>query len=211
MADSYITNQEWRYATKFFDSNKKIKEEDLEFLKKAIQLSVSSYGLQPYKVIVVESKEIREKLKSVSWEQSQITDASHLMVFANNAHISDIEVDEYINLISHTRSVSVDKLADYANAMKSTVASLDEHSKKQWTAKQSYIAMANVISAAAELKIDACPMEGFMAKEYDKILGLEGTGYTSAVIVTLGYRSEKDTTQSLAKVRKPKEKLFIHL
>jgi nitroreductase len=205
---NYIENLNWRYATKQFDSTKKISNEDLEKLKEAIQLSASSYGLQPYKILIVEDTETREKLKEASWGQSQITDASQLIVFANMTDFDESLVDDYILNTSNTRNIDASNLKDYADLMKSQLNPLPKEMKAFWTAKQTYIALGNLLSAAADFKIDACPMEGFDAKKYNEILDLNSQNLNASVVATVGYRSEKDDTQHYKKVRKSKKELF---
>jgi nitroreductase len=205
---NYIENLNWRYATKQFDSTKKISNEDLEKLKEAIQLSASSYGLQPYKILIVEDTETREKLKAASWGQSQITDASQLIVFANMTDFDESLVDDYILNTSNTRNIDASNLKDYADLMKSQLNPLPKEMKAFWTAKQTYIALGNLLSAAADFKIDACPMEGFDAKQYNEILDLNSQNLNASVVATVGYRSEKDDTQHYKKVRKSKKELF---
>ncbi len=205
-----IENLKWRYATKKFDTSKTISNEDFETLKKAMQLTASSYGLQPYKILNIEDKEIREKLCAASWNQSQIEDASHMIVLANMTDFGDELVDNYFDNVIDTRNVTKEDVTDYANTIKSTIGQLSQEQKAVWTAKQAYIVVGNLLSAAAQLKIDACPMEGFQSEEYNKILDLNSKNLNAAVVVTLGYRSEEDETQHYKKVRKPENKLFIN-
>ncbi|WP_396637185.1 NAD(P)H-dependent oxidoreductase [Maribacter sp. R77961] len=206
-----LENRNWRYATKKFDNSKKISDEDLELLLEATQLSASSYGLQPYHVFVITDTTIREQLKPVSWGQSQITDASHLLVFANQSDFGGELVDDYLQNVSETRNIPIEELKGYGEFAKSKLLDLPLSSKETWTAKQVYIALGNVMQAAAELKIDTCPMEGFEAEAYNKILGLDGKNMNTAVVLPIGYRSAEDETQHYVKVRKSKQTLFTHL
>ncbi len=208
---NYIKNQEWRYATKKFDSKKKISNEDLAYIKQAIQLSVSSYGLQPYRVLIIEDEDIRKQLLPVSWNQSQITDASHLVVFCNYINGEHGMIDDYIELIAKTRNIDKEALMGYGDFMKTKIDEKSPEEQFNWSKNQTYIALANLLSACASLKIDACPMEGFDSEEYNKILGLTEKGLNASVIATIGYRSDEDETQYLAKVRKPIANLFEEL
>ena len=208
---TFIENQNWRYATKKFDITKKISSEDLQILKEAIRLSSSSYGLQPYKVIIIENNELREKLQPVSWGQSQIVDASQLIIFANQTNIGDGEIDAYLENISKIRQIPVESLAGYGGFMKSKITALTTEQKSIWTAKQAYLALANLLNAAAELKIDVTPMEGFESEKYNEILNLTEKGLNAAVVATIGYRHNDDATQHYKKVRKSMEELFINL
>lgn len=206
--NSVIEHRTWRYATKKFDATKKVSEQDLETLLEATRLSASSYGLQPYHVFVISDQEVREQLKPASWGQSQITDASHLIVFANTKDFGEELVDDYLAKVSETRNIPSEGLKGYSDFMKSKLMDLPEELKNQWTAKQAYIAFGNLMQAAAELKIDTCPMEGFEPEKYNEILGLEEKNLNAAVVLAIGYRSEEDATQHLPKVRKSKEELF---
>ena len=204
-----LENLNWRYATKKFDATKKISASDLNTLKEAVRLSASSYGLQPYKVVIVENPEIREKLKVAAYGQTQITDASQLFVFANDLNLGAVSVDNYINNISETRGVPADALAGFSDMMKGTIANLSDDAKNIWTAKQTYIALGTLLSAASELKIDATPMEGFNAAQFNEILGFDKLGLNASVIATVGYRHDEDDAQHYKKVRKSHEELFI--
>ena len=203
-----IKNLKWRYATKHFDPTKKVKNQDLKNLKEAVQLSVSSYGLQLYKVLVVEDKDLREKLKPVSWGQNQITDASHLIVFCNYTNVEDKHIDNYLKLTATSNGISTDSLNGYGDFMKGKISEMDNDEVENWTRRQTYLAMGNLLNACAELKIDACPMEGFEAEKYNDILGLTKHNLNAAVIAPIGYRSKNDNTQFRPKVRKSLTELF---
>ena len=204
----YIENLNWRYATKKFDISKKIPLETLEELKDAIQLSASSYGLQPYEILIIEDEEIRKKLRDASWGQSQITDASQLVVFANMTDFDESLVDDYISNVGITRNLDTANLKGYGDFMKTKLKPLPKDTKATWTAKQTYLALGNLLSAAADFKIDACPMEGFDSDKYNEILGLDSQNLNASVIATIGYRSKEDETQHYKKVRKSKNELF---
>lgn len=208
---NFITNQKWRYATKKFDASKKISNEDFETLKEAIQLSTSSYGLQPYKIFIIENPEIRAQIQPAAWGQTQIVDASYLLVFANITNFGETEIDNYINLMSETRGISVESVKGYADFMKMKITGLPEEQRNIWTSKQTYLALANLMNAAAELKIDVTPMEGFEPEKVNEILGLPAKGLNASLLATIGYRHEDDATQHYAKVRKPIHELFINL
>jgi len=206
--NTFLENQNWRYATKKFDATKKISTEDLDKLKEAIQLSTSSYGLQPYKVLIIENPEIRAQLQPVSWGQSQIIEASHLFVFANMVDVQDNHIDEYMNNMAQTRGLNIEDLKGYCDFMKSKIVNLPIEIKSNWTSKQTYLALGNLLNAAAELKIDVTPMEGFEPEKYNEILGLDKFGLNASLVATLGYRHEEDATQHYPKVRKPINELF---
>ena len=208
---NFIQDANWRYATKKFDATKKVSNEDLDTLKEAIRLSSSSYGLQPYKVIFVENPELRAQLQPVSWGQTQIVDASHLIVFANVTNIGETEIDAYFKNLTETRNIPMEALQGYADFMKSKITSLSEEAKNIWTSKQTYLALGNLLNAAAELKIDVTPMEGFEPEQYNEILGLKKLGLNASLVAPIGYRHEEDATQHYVKVRKSNEELFLNI
>lgn len=209
--NNYIKQLKWRYATKKFDISKKVSGDDLEQLLEAVQLSASSYGLQPYHVFVISDPEIRKLLKPVCWDQSQIVEASHLIVFTNKTSFSEELVDTYLQNVSQTREIPQDNLKGYGDFMKSKLLALTDEEKARWTSRQTYIALGNLLSAAALLKIDACPMEGFNPEAVNKILRLEEKQLNAAVIAAVGYRSGEDETQHYKKVRRSKKELFTQL
>ncbi len=203
-----INNLKWRYATKKFDQSKKVSPSDLSKLKEAIQLSVSSYGLQLYKVIIINDQELRENLKPVSWNQDQITTASHLFVFCNYTEIKQSDIDDFIRITSQSRNIDFEQMKGYGEFIMSKLNEKSDMQKKCWLERQPYIALANLLMACAELKIDACPMEGFEPDKYNEILGLNEKGLNACVIATIGYRSPDDHSQKFPKVRRPADKLF---
>ncbi|WP_300436665.1 NAD(P)H-dependent oxidoreductase [Christiangramia sp.] len=204
----YNEDLNWRYATKKFNPEKEISQEDLNILLESVQLTASSYGLQPYELIVVKNPEIREKLKAAAWNQTQITDASYLLVFANLQSVTESYVSTYLDNIANTRNLTREDLKGMEDMIKNTTLKLPAEKQQEWAAKQAYIALGNLLSAAANLKIDTCPMEGFDAGKFDEILGLKDKNLTTAVIAPIGYRSEEDNYQHLAKVRKSKKDLI---
>ncbi len=208
---NFITNQNWRYATKKFNATKKISTQDLNTLKEAIRLSTSSYGLQPYQVIIVENPELRAQLLPAAYGQSQVIDASHLIIFANETNVDDQTINKYINRISETRGIPAESLASFGDYMKGGINSMPQDVKNIWAAKQTYLALGNLLNAAAELKIDITPMEGFVPAKVNEILGLDKLNLNATLMATIGYRHEEDTTQHYKKVRKSNEELFITL
>ena len=204
-----IENLKWRYATKKFDKDKKVSESDFRKLQEVIQLTATSFGLQFYKVLNVTDPEVREQLQKVSFGQPQITEASHLLVFGHYSDISDKDVDEFIEFIAQERDLKVDMLQDYSQMMKGYINSRPD--KYAWAARQTYLVLGTLMMAAAEMKIDTCPIEGFDENQYDKILGMKEKGLKTAVTVALGYRSKDDEYQHATKVRRPMEDLFLEI
>lgn len=203
-----IKNLKWRYATKKYDTSKKVKSEDLEIIKEAIQLSATSYGLQLFKVLIIEDPAVRERLRPVSWGQPQITDASHLLVFCGYNDVTDEDVDAYINLKAQIQDVEVASLKGSSDFMKMKMKEKSSEEKQYWTAKQTYIALSNALNACAELQLDSTPMEGFEPESYNEILGLKEKNLNADVVLAIGYRSEEDDLQSAKKIRKPLEDIF---
>jgi nitroreductase len=202
----------WRYATKQFDPNRKINDADWATLETALQLSPSSGGLQPWKFIVVTDPAARAKLRPASYGQPQITDASHVVVFASKNNFSEADVDAHIKRIAEVQGAPIEALAPLRGMLVGgIVQSQDETARNAWARNQAYIALGNLLTSAALLGIDACPMEGFDRAQYDEILGLKAKGFSSAVIATLGYRLPTDKYASAPKVRFPKEQVFLNV
>ena len=199
--NSFIDALNWRYATKKFDSAKKISEKDLNELLESARLSASSFGLQPWKFVVVEDKNLREKLKGEGFGQPQITDASHLIVLCSIRNLDEKYIKKYIEHVAKIRGISVDALKGSEDMMVGFAKQIGKQAMLEWTKKQTYIALGTLLSACALKKIDASPMEGFNPEKFDEILGLEKLGLASAVLCAVGYRSEKDETQHYKKVR----------
>lgn len=208
---SLIDKLNWRYATKKFDNTKKLTTDQLNQLLEAVHLAPSSAGLQSYKIIVVEDGAIREKLSEAAHGQPQITDASQLIVFASETNLDEAYVKHYIDFVAEKRHIDRENLAGYEQMLNGNVNRLTEDQRIVWANKQAYIALGVLLTAAAELSIDACPMEGFSAARFDEILGLREKNLTTAVIAAVGFRAEDDAYSKLIKVRKPEEELFIHV
>ena len=203
-----IEDLNWRYATKKYDTTKKISTEDFNIIKESLRLSPSSFGLQPLKYIVVENKELREELKMHSFNQSQITDASHMIVFCSLIDIKENHIDQYIENIAKTRSQEIEKIVGFGDYMKKEIFPMDKSLLANWNSKQAYIALGQVLHTCANLRIDATPMEGFKADKFDQILGLTEQNLKSILVCAFGYRSIDDTNSSLKKVRKSHDDLF---
>jgi nitroreductase len=194
----------WRYAVKKFDPTKKIAPADWTTLEEAVRLSASSYGLQPWKFIVVTDPAVREKLKPAAWNQSQITDASHLVVFTYKTDITEADVDHFVQVTAAERGMPAEKLAGYRDMMVGDLVKGPRHGTiATWASRQVYIALGTLLTSAAALGIDACPMEGFVPDQFDEILGLKSRGLASVVLTTLGYRAGDDHYAALKKVRFP--------
>lgn len=204
-----IDKLKWRYATKQFDTTKKLPQKQVDLLLKTINLTASSYGLQPYSVLIIENEEIKTQLKEAAWYQSQVTDASHVILFAAKTNLSQSDIDEFIQRISKIRNTPIGALAEYEDMMKGFVNALTPEDAVIWATKQAYIALGQLLVTCAIESIDACPMEGFNKERFDEILSLKEKNLTSVVMVTVGYRSSEDQYQHLPKVRKDLDDLVI--
>ncbi len=205
-----LESLEWRYATKKY-SDKKISEPDFQILKESMRLSVSSMGLQPYKIIIVEDAKLREQLKAAAYNQSALTDASHVIVFANETNIGDLQVSNYMQNIARTRDIEIESLNGFNNSIRGFLKNLSADETENWARFQTYIALGNLINSAALLKIDATPMEGFDIEKFNEILDLKSQNLSVSVIATIGYRHKDDAAQHLKKVRKSAQEIFITL
>ena len=207
---SIITALHWRYATKRMNGTK-IPKEKLDIILDAIALAPSSYGLQPYTILVIEDKSLLEKIKPIASNQPQITEASALLVFAAWDQLTQQHIDDYFTRIEMIRKVSQDSLKNMKTLIEEQLKNSDSDNLI-WNSKQAYIALGIALIAAAEENIDSTPMEGFDKNELDKLLKLKEKGLTSVVIMPLGYRdSENDYLEKLKKVRRENDKLFIRL
>ncbi|WP_306591975.1 NAD(P)H-dependent oxidoreductase [Geothrix sp. 21YS21S-4] len=200
--ESLLQQLKWRYATKKFDSTKKIAPADWAVLEQALVLSASSYGLQPWKFVVVTDAALKAKLRPVSWNQSQVEDCSHLVVFTAKEDITEADLDRFVARTAEVRGVPAETMAGYKGYMLGDLVKGARHAViGEWTARQTYIAMGNLLTSAAMLGIDACPFEGIEPAKYDEILGLAGTGYRTISACPVGYRAADDKYAALAKVR----------
>jgi len=202
---------EWRYATKMFDSSKRLSQQQVNDLKRVTQLSASSYGLQPYKVLIISDKSIKEKLKPASYGQGQIVDSSHLFLFCAMKGFNKKDVNQFIDLNVEISHVSKASLKNLQEMMDMKMDSMDEEENLLWATKQAYIALGNLLTAAAVMGIDTCPIEGFIPQQYSDILGLNKMNLEPLVLAAIGYRSEKDKYQFIPKVRKKELNLFIEM
>jgi nitroreductase len=204
-----MTNQQlleslnWRYATKVFDLNKKIPADTWQTLEHALVLTPTSYGLQPYKFLVINNPAKRAELLPHSFNnKSQVVDASHFVVFTARTKLAEADVDYWIQRLAEGREISSESLSAYRGRMLGDVVNGSRGKiAHEWATRQVYIALGNLMTCAAILKIDACPMEGINPPEYDRVLNLSGSGYATVVACALGYRSPQDKYANVAKVR----------
>ncbi len=209
LTSSPIEALAWRYATKQFDSQKKIPESDWQILEEALRLTPSSFGMQPYRFVVVTDQKTKDQLAPVCWNQAQVSQCSHFVVFARKNEVTLDTVAEYVQLMATVREVSVESLKVFHGMMNGFVSGSTPEKLAEWAARQTYIALGNLMTAASLLKIDNCPMEGIVAPDVDRILNLPAQGCHSVVACALGYRAADDKYAELKKVRFPSEELFI--
>lgn len=205
---SLINDLKWRYATKKMNGLS-VEPEKLAYILEAASLAPSSSGLQPYRLFVISNKELLEKIKEAAYGQSQITDCSHLIVWAAWSSYSAEKIDEVMTRTARERSLPDNAMEDYGKSLWSNYSALGEEWQRNHAAKQAYISFGVTIAAAAEQKVDATPMEGFDAGKLDEILGLEPLGLKSVVILPIGYRdAQNDWLVNLKKVRVPKDEFI---
>lgn len=189
----------WRYAVKRFDPTRRIDGATWQALEQALILSPSSYGLQPWKFIVISDEATKEKLPAISWNQSQPRDCSHMVVFAARESLDAEYVDGYMQHTIKVRGLPPDSMSGYRNILVSTIERMESH--LEWNTRQVYIALGQLMVAAAMLEIDTCAMEGIQYDAYDELLGLKKLGYRTVVGCAVGYRHPEDLQASAAKVR----------
>jgi nitroreductase len=200
----------WRYATKRFDPTKKISTTDWHTLEESLRLAPSSFGLQPWKFLVIKNPEVRKQLQPLAWNQPQLVEASHLVVIAAKKEVTHADVDAFLSSISQARSVPVSALQDYGGMMKGFLDGLAQQGTcEHWSTRQAYIALGMLLSTASILKIDACPLEGINPTGFDEVLNLNQTGYSTKVACALGYRSAEDSAASFTKVRYDRSQVVL--
>ncbi len=202
-----IESLNWRYATKRMNGNI-VPQEKLDTILAATNLAASSYGFQPYTVLVVTNQAIKEKLQAAAYGQHQLGESSHVLVFCVPEQITTADIQVFMENIAATRSMPIEALSGYQQMIEGTIGKLTAEQQQIWSAKQAYIALGTALTTAAEQKVDACPMEGFNASEFGEILGLKEKGLKAVVLMPLGFRSDEDATQHYKKVRKESKDIF---
>lgn len=210
MFPQLLEKLQWRYATKQFDTSRKVSDEDLHNIMEATRLAPSSFGLQPWKFIVVKNPEIRQKLRE-SAPQAQVTDSTALVVLCSLKEMTPAHVQKYIDSIASTRHVDAVNLEGFKQMMLGFIANKSQDDLRGWMARQVYIALGTLLTACAVNDIDACPMEGFDPQKFNEILELDTYGVESSVICAIGYRDEKDPMAQMGKVRFAPEEVIIEM
>lgn len=205
-----IDDLKWRYATKQYDSSKKVSQEDIDKILEAARLAPTSSGLQQYRLIVVTNQEIKEKIVPIAWDQQIIADCSHLLVFAAWDRYSEERIDTMFDYTTDERNLPRGRFGSYTDKLKAMYLPQSAEENFVHTARQSYIGFALAIAQAAELKIDSTPIEGFLPDKLDELLDLRSKGLRSVTLLPLGYRDAAgDWLAGMKKVRNPKEEFVM--
>lgn len=192
----------WRYATKSFDNDKRVSKEKLDILLDGFNLTATSYGLQPLKLLVIENKKLQQKLVPFSMNQEQVAQASHVLVICIETLIDKAFIENYFSLVKSVRNTPDAILNPFKDFLIDDFEGKSQNEIKEWSIKQAYLVLGNLLTICALEEIDACPMEGFEPKEYDQILNLKSKGLQSVLVLPIGYRAEDDYMAELKKVRK---------
>jgi len=200
---------QWRYATKKFDASRTLSEQKIAVLKNAFNLTASSFGLQPVKLVVIQNQKLQDELVALSMNQQQVADASHVLVFCIETTINTAYIASYFENVKEIRNTPDEVLQPYREYLNSHFEKESPEAIKSWAAKQAYLAMGNLLTACALENIDACPMEGFDPSGYDTLLNLTEKGLSSVLVMPIGYRAQDDMFADFKKVRKPLEETVI--
>ena len=206
-----IANLEWRYAVKKFDDQKILEQQKINILKQAFNLTATSYGLQPIKVLIIKNKSIQRKLVDHSYHQQQIVQASHLLVICIDTNLKESDVEKYFERVKEIRKTPDETISSFREYLKTVITEKSSQDLILWAKNQAYLALGNLLTVCANEKIDSCPMEGFIPKKYDEILGLKEKNLTSVLVVPIGYRAEDDMKTHQMKVRKKIEEIVIEI
>ena len=197
-----IENLEWRYAVKKFDDQKFLEETQISTLKKAFNLTATSYGLQPIKLVIIKNKDIQQQLVKHSWNQQQIVQASHLLVICVDIKLDESDVERYFERVKEIRNTPDKIINSFKDYLKNAISSKTIEDLLSWGKNQAYLALGNLLTVCANEKIDSCPMEGFISEKYDEILKLKEKNITSVLVLPVGFRAKDDVMIHQKKVRK---------
>ena len=206
-----INSLKWRYATKKFDPSKKLSNKQVEILKNAFNLTATSFGLQPVKMIVIENKELQEKFVELSYFQRQVADASHLLILCIDTDTTSEDINAYFDLEKETRNVSEATISKFREQLLQMYENKTIEEKQLSAIYQTYIILGNLMTVCAVEKIDACPLEGFIPEKVDKLLNLKEKNLKSVLMLPVGYRADDDIMCEMKKVRKPLNETIIEI
>ena len=198
-----IKQLNWRYATKSFDTQRLVSDKDIKALTEAFNLTATSYGLQPLKLMVIKDKDLQSQLVPVSYNQKQVGEASHLLVFCIESQMDTTFITSYFDRVKSIRNTEDAILDPFKTFLIEDFKNKSQSDKEAWAVKQAYLALGNIMTVCALLNIDACPMEGFSPSDYDTVLGLEALKLKSVLVMPIGYRAKDDFMADLQKVRRP--------
>ncbi|WP_158841537.1 NAD(P)H-dependent oxidoreductase [Polaribacter sp. L3A8] len=206
-----IDSLKWRYAVKKFDSEKQLSETQINTLKEAFNLTATSYGLQPLKLIVIKNKEIQKELVTHSWNQNQILEASHVLVICIPDSYTNTEVENYFSLLKKIRNTPDAIIKPFKDFLTADIERKTQEELTLWNKNQAYIALGNLMTVCAVEKIDACPMEGFIPEKYDEVLNLNTQNLKSILVLPVGFRADDCYMKDLTKVRKETQDIVIEI
>lgn len=206
-----IDNLKWRYAVKKFDHHKILSDNQINILKQAFNLTATSYGLQPIKLVVVKNKDIQKELVLHSWNQQQVSQASHLLVICVDTKLDETDVEKYFERVKEIRNTPDEIINSFKEYLKTTISGKTKEDLLSWGKNQAYLALGNLLTVCANEKIDSCPMEGFIPEKYDEVLGLKEKNLSSVLVLPVGYRAEDDIMTQQKKVRKNIDEIVIDI
>ncbi len=206
-----IESLRWRYATKKFDQTRSLPQEKIDILTEAFNLTATSYGLQPLKLVVLNNKVVQQQLTEHSWNQQQVADASHVLIFCIENTVDEEYITKHFDNVKAIRNTAEEVLKPFREQLVDSFKNKPTDEVSTWATKQAYLAMGNLLTVCAAEKIDACPMEGFIPEKYDEILGLTDLGLRSVLVLPVGYRANDDMFASFKKVRRSIDETVIVL
>jgi nitroreductase/dihydropteridine reductase len=201
-----IESLQWRYATKKFDSQKSLDKSQLEVLAQAFNLTATSYGLQPCRLVIVQDQDLKDKMVPLSYGQLQVKDASAVLVICTTA-VDANYVKDYFSIVKKERNTPDEVIQPFQDFLTNTFSKKEVVETEQWAKNQAYLILGNLLTVCAQQQIDSCPMEGFVPEQVDQLLGLEEQGLKSILLLPVGYRSEDDAMSQLKKVRRPQQEM----
>lgn len=208
---SSIESLQWRYAVKKFDDTRSISEDQITILKQAFNLTATSYGLQPIKLVIIKNKKIQKSLVEHSWHQEQVAQASHLLVICTQNIVDRNSVEHYFDMVKKARNTPDEILDPFKKYLSDSISQKSKEEIKSWAKNQAYLALGNLLTVCAIEQIDACPMEGFIPEKYDEALQLQERNLTAALVLPVGYRAEDDYMKDLKKVRKNIDEMVLEI
>ncbi len=206
-----IENLQWRYAVKKFDNNRTLSDTQIHTLKEAFNLTATSYGLQPVKLLIIHNKEIQQQLVEHSWEQQQVAQASHVLVICIDTNLTENDVEKYFERVQEIRNTPDEIINSFRDYLKNAIASKSTSDLLTWAKNQAYITLGNLLTVCANERIDSCPMEGFLPEKYDEVLNLKEKNLSSVLVLPVGYRAEDDFMKDQKKVRKNIEEIVLEI